>query len=387
MNTATRIDQRIGVEFNFPVVFTDNIFAPENPALPDIVTRLREERPHRLLVMFDSGVVEAFPGICEAALSFIDAHPEKFVLARTPVVVTGGEQVKSGMERVEALCETMLEARLSRHCFVIGAGGAAFLDVVGMAAALVHRGVRLIRIPTTALAQADAGVGVKNGVNFAGVKNGLGTFAPPFGVVNDFSFLRSLPAARWREGIAEAFKVALIKDARFFHWLCDNAAKLAAGDETAQRHLVRRCAELHLEHIASSGDPFEMGRARPLDFGHWSAHKLETMSQFRISHGDAVAAGVLLDSIYAQMQGWLANEDLERLAAGMKAAHLPTNFPEMHERDAAGKLALFGGLEDFREHLGGELSVTFPNDVGQVRQENSIDLGTMTAALKKLEAR
>lgn len=130
--------------------------------------------------------------------------------------------------------------------------------MVGFVTALVHRGLRLVRMPTTVLAQNDAGVGVKNGMNEHGVKNFLGTFAPPFAVVNDAAFLETLPDEHWRGGISEAFKVAIIKDRAFFEFLVRSAPRLRAREANAMEALVKRCAVLHLEHIASSGDPFEI---------------------------------------------------------------------------------------------------------------------------------
>ncbi len=150
------------------------------------------------------------------------------------------------------------------------------------------------------------------------------------------------------------------------------------------RTLVRRCAEIHLEHIRTNGDPFEYGRARPLDFGHWSAHKLEIMSGFRISHGEAVASGVLLDSIYAQMQGWISADECDAIRQGLRQSGFRLWFQALEQRDAAGAPAVFGGLRDFQEHLGGELCVTFPRGIGARFEVNEIDLAMMERALQEL---
>ena len=165
------------------------------------------------------------------------------------------------------------------------------MDMAGLAAATAHRGVRHIRIPTTTLSQCDSGVGVKNGINAFGKKNFIGTFAPPFAVINDFQLLAPLSPRDKRAGFAEAVKVACIRSREFFDALEEDAAALAQFQPDAMRKLIRRCAELHMDHIATSGDPFEFGSARPLDFGHWSAHKLEQLSDFKIRHGEAVAIG------------------------------------------------------------------------------------------------
>ena len=137
-------------------------------------------------------------------------------------------------------------------------GGGAVLDAVGFAAAAAHRGVRLVRVPTTTLAQADSGVGVKNGINAFGKKNFLGTFSPPWAVINDEAFLQTLSDRDWRCGIAEAVKVALLKSERFFDQIGEAVPRLRMRDEQALIPIVRRSAWLHLHHITDGGDPFEL---------------------------------------------------------------------------------------------------------------------------------
>ena len=129
-------------------------------------------------------------------------------------------------------------------------------------------------------------------------KNWVGTFAVPDAVINDFSFLRTLPDSQKRAGYVEAIKVALIRDRAFFEWIEERTDSLAKFEQIPMEQLIRRSAALHLDHIAGSGDPFERGSARPLDFGHWIAHKLEPMSGFEVGHGDAVAIGLAADVIY-----------------------------------------------------------------------------------------
>src|SRR5690606_34755164 len=145
---------------------------------------------------------------------------------------------------------------------------------------------RLIRMPTTVLAQNDAGIGVKTAVNYRGRKNYLGTVAAPFAVTNDYDFLRTLPARHRVAAIAEAIKVALSRDGKFFDWLHNNRHALAAFSAEQTEYMITRCAQLHLNHIGTSGDPFEQGSARPLDFGHWCAHRLEELSASELRHGE-----------------------------------------------------------------------------------------------------
>jgi len=373
-----RVDQRLVVPFEFPVIFTDHVFSPDNAALHSALSRLGEGRPPRAMLYVDAGAEAGTPGLAAAAAAW--CRNWKVTLAAPARIVPGGEAVKNDWPAAQALVQEMLDLRLDRHAFVIIAGGGALLDAVGFAASLVHRGLRVVRVPTTALAQCDGAVGVKTGVNFGGGKNAIGTFAPPFAVLNDFQFLPTLADREWRGGVSEAFKVAIIRDRPFFDFLCENSSAFRERRHGPMRHLVQRCAELHLEHIRTGGDPFEMGRARPLDFGHWSAHKLELLSNFRIGHGDAVAAGVALDSAYAALQGWIREEDFQRIHRVLSQAGFPLWYPEM------GDPALLDGLREFQEHLGGELCVTFPNGLGHGREENKVEAGGVRVALKSLHA-
>ncbi len=383
--TARTIPQRIDVSWEFPVVFTHGVFAPTNPTFVEALERLDESRRHRALVFIDEHVATAHPQLVETISSYFAAHSARIELAGAPEIVPGGEAVKNDFTLVAGFMRLMLERRMDRQSFVVIVGGGAVMDAVGLAAALVHRGLRQVRVPTTVLGQNDAGVGVKNGVNFLGGKNAIGTFAPPFAVLNDFDFLLTLPDRDWLCGVAEAFKVAIIKDAEFFGWLCERAERFPQRDEEAMEHLVFRCAEMHLQHIRSNGDPFEYGRARPLDFGHWSAHKLELMSGFRISHGEAVAGGVLLDSIYARKQGWLSVEEFACIRDGLQRSGFRLWFEEFDARDGEGQRTVFGGLRDFQEHLGGELTVTYPRGLGARHELHEIDLAVMEAAVEELK--
>lgn len=374
------------MRFSYPVVFTRDAFAEGNPALRDLLGPEVERHPRPVLQVFiDGAVAAAFPDLPPRIDRYLARHLPRLHAAGRPVVVRGGEAVKSDRAGVDELVALMAEARLDRHSYVLVIGGGAVLDAVGFAASIVHRGVRVIRMPTTVLAQNDAGVGVKTAINHPAGKNFLGTFAPPWAVVNDGAFLASLPDAEWRAGIAEAFKVALIKDAAFFDWLCEAAPQLALRDGAAMETLVERCADLHLLHIRTSGDPFEMGRARPLDYGHWSAHQLEAMTEYRVGHGQAVAIGITLDALYAARAGLLPRTAAERLLYALSACGFILWDDALDERDASGRHAVLDGLDRFREHLGGALCITLPTGVGVSREFSALQVDLVEQALAELK--
>jgi len=277
-------------------------------------------------------------------------------LVAEPIVVLGGEAIKVELTHIEAIQDAIQANAIDRHSYVIAVGGGAMLDAVGLAAATAHRGVRLVRVPTTVLAQNDSGVGVKNAVNLKGVKNYVGTFAPPWAVLSDFDFLEQLPRRERIAGIAE-------------------------------EAMIRHTAELHMRQIALGGDPFENGSARPLDFGHWAAHKLEALTRHHLRHGEAVAIGMALDSHYSVLAGLLEPGADERIAVLLEGLGLRIWHPALARRLDGDRLAVLAGLEEFREHLGGELCVTLLSTIGTGVEVDRIDPALVEAAIEWLAAR
>jgi 3-dehydroquinate synthase len=358
------IQQRFSVTYEYPVVFTERMFDSSNATLESALC-IRERKRHRALCVVDEGVWNSWPELGADLEAYARNHSDVLQWAAPPLVVPGGEQSKQGDRVLDMVHARMHELGIDRHSFAIIIGGGAVLDAVGFAAATTHRGVRVIRVPTTVLAQNDAGIGVKNGVNAFGAKNFLGSFAPPWAVINDAAFLRTLPARDKRAGLAEAVKVSLIRDAVFFAWLRENAASLREFQHDALVRSVRRGAELHLQHIAQGGDPFELGSARPLDFGHWAAHKLESLSSHRLRHGEAVAIGMAIDTRYSVEAGFLSPTDGDTIIGLLNNLGFRLWDEALELVDSRGKPRVLAGLEEFREHLGGELTVTLLSGIGQ----------------------
>jgi 3-dehydroquinate synthase len=381
------IRQPIQVTFSYPVIFTTGLFSPSNPTFQNV---FRQQPPHpaRILFVLDHGVVEAHPSLTRAIEAYCNAHPDALTMSASPLVIQGGESAKNDSRVPEQIQAAINQAGLCRHSYVAAVGGGAVLDVVGYAAATAHRGLRLVRIPTTVLAQDDSAVGVKNGVNAFGKKNFLGTFAPPFAVLNDADFLATLSDRDWRSGISEAVKVALIRDPEFFDALEQDAPRLAAREREAMDRLIRRSAALHFAHVTTGGDPFELGSSRPLDFGHWAAHKLEQLTSHRLRHGEAVAIGIALDSTYAFLQGLLPEADWRRILALLSAVGFELSAPELseHLESPDSPACVLTGLEEFREHLGGELTIMLLRGIGQPCDVHEIDRNVMMRSIELVAA-
>jgi 3-dehydroquinate synthase len=388
--TQARTDthwQRFAVPYEFPVVFTEGVFDPENPALRDVLCRLEPAKRHRVVFFVDDGLNAGRAPLAEAIVKYAQRHADAMELACAPVVVPGGEKIKSDLHFVESIQQKLFDLHIDRHSYVIAVGGGAVLDAVGLVAATTHRGVRHIRIPTTVLAQNDSGVGVKNGVNLQGVKNFVGTFAPPFAVLNDLEFVMALPDRDKIAGMAEAVKVALIRDAQFFGWIERHMDDLATFERSAMARMIRRCAELHMRQIGQGGDPFETGSARPLDYGHWSAHKLESLTRHHVRHGEAVAIGMALDARYSVLVGLLAPGEEERICALLEYLGFDLWHPALAKSGASGEWVILEGLRDFQEHLGGELSVTLLGGIGTGVEVHEIDRERMRQAMHWLKDR
>ena len=377
----TQIHQSFQVPFTYHVIFTESMFSLENETLISFLkdygnTNFRK----KILFLIDEGVAQTNPHLSKTIRSYFD-NQNDIILVPEILVFRGGEQVKNNPKILEKILQAIDNQGIDRHSFVAAIGGGAFLDVAGYASAIAHRGVKHIRIPSTVLSQNDSGVGVKNGINYFGKKNFLGTFAPPVAVFNDAKFLKTLSDRDWRSGISEAIKVALIKDLVFFEWLEVNAQAMAKRDETVMFHQIFRSAELHVQHI-SSGDPFEMGSARPLDFGHWAAHKLEYLTNFEIRHGEAVAIGIALDSVYSHLKGQITARELARIISLLKTVGFEIYHPALAEND---KINLWKGLQEFQEHLGGELTITLLEALGRGVEVHEIDFELMKQSVDILK--
>ena len=368
------------VPFEYPVLFTENVFDPANPVLVSAISRLEPDRRHKLIVFVDQGVAANWPQLNCAIESYTQGHADQLALVSDPQIVPGGEQCKCDDSLLDDIYRRLHRFGVDRQSVVMCIGGGAVLDLVGYAAANAHRGIRLVRLPTTVLAQNDAGVGVKNGINKFGIKNFVGTFQPPFAVISDFQFLNTLEPRDRRAGIAEAIKVALIRDAAFFESLEANHEPLASFERESTEYMIKKCAQLHLAQITQGGDPFETGSARPLDFGHWSAHKLESLSNHRLRHGEAVAIGMMLDARYAVESGLLRSGTDIRIFDLLNNLGFDLWHETLEQLDDAGRLCLLRGLEEFREHLGGELTVTLPIEVGTGIEVHHMDEKTIRQA-------
>lgn len=383
----SRYDFQIPVTFKHRIVFTRDAFSPENPALAEV---LSEGGGRRALVFVEETVALVWPRLAadiEAYLAKLGTRGELGLDYLGTAIFPGGESAKADDHLVREIWAAIDAAHLDRHSYALVIGGGAFLDAVGFAVATAHRGVRIVRFPTTTLSQDDSGVGVKCAINAFGKKNWIGSFTVPYAVINDFNFLHSQQEETRRAGLIEAVKVALVRDRGFFEWIQANLGALAALEPATLETCVERSALLHARHIAEGGDPFEAGSSRPLDFGHWAAHKLEAMSSYQLFHAPAVAVGLALDTLYSARAGFLKFSHANEILQVLDGLQLSSYHPALDWLDEAGKRRLLSGIDEFREHLGGALTILLLDDIGSGIDVHQIDEGLLGECIDELRTR
>jgi 3-dehydroquinate synthase len=373
-----RHDFDIPVTFKHRVIFTREAFAVKNSALKDV---LAEGGGRRVLVFLEESVSFAWPGLAEQIHAYFEKLDFDFRGVR---IFGGGEECKADETLVRDVWREIDKGHIDRHSYVLAIGGGAFLDAVGFAVSTAHRGVRLVRFPTTTLSQDDSGVGVKSAINAFGKKNWIGSFSVPFALINDFRFLESQDAEVSLAGLIEAVKVSLVKDRDFFEWIEENVAALAGLEQAPFEECVRRSALLHARHIALGGDAFETGSSRPLDFGHWAAHKMEALTNYQLSHAEAVAVGLALDTVYSRKKGLLGVAESHRVLEVLTTLGLKTYHPALDWTDKKGVRRVLAGLDEFREHLGGELTVLLLQDLGKGIDVHEFDMELLDQSIEEL---
>ncbi|MGC1273400.1 MAG: 3-dehydroquinate synthase [Planctomycetaceae bacterium] len=374
----TAFDIPFSVPFTHRLRQTRDAFGGDEETLARLFEPSGERGP-RVQFWLDSDVAAANPELKSRIARFAGRQGDRFTVIGNVQIVPGVEAVKNDVHILERMLKCMNAADLDRRSYVVVIGGGAVLDAVGFAAAIAHRGIRLVRLPTTTLAQADSGVGVKNAVNMFAKKNWCGSFAVPWAVVNDEQLLATLPDRDFACGFSEAVKVSLLKDATFFGRLCTGAKAIRERESDICRQVIRESAVWHLKHITRGGDPFEALEARPLDFGHWSAHKLEVMTNFGLRHGEAVGIGIAIDAVYSSLRYGLPKTDALRVLTCLRDLGLPLSHSALSRTDE-----LFAGLEEFRQHLGGRLTVTMLEGVGRPIDAHEIDHGLMKVAIDRV---
>lgn len=275
------------------------------------------------------------------------------------IPVAAGERSKN-LAAVGRLYTAFLDAKLDRKSLIVAVGGGVIGDLVGFAAATYLRGIPFIQVPTTLLAQVDASVGGKTGVDLPQGKNLVGAFHQPSAVLIDPVTLQTLPARELRAGLAEVIKYGIIYDANFFSFLKSNARPLRDGNIAPIAQAIARSCEIKADVVAQ--DETEQGLRAILNFGHTIAHALEAITQYRLyKHGEAVAVGMITESLIGEELGITPSAVTQELAELLRQSGLPVRFPDTLSAEAV----MLAGQRD-KKTVAGTLVFVLPEKIGTV---------------------
>jgi 3-dehydroquinate synthase len=273
------------------------------------------------------------------------------------IILPDGEAHKT-LDNTARVLDVLVANRFARDCAIVALGGGIVGDLAGFAAACYQRGVGLVQLPTTLLAQVDSAVGGKTGVNHAGGKNLIGAFHQPLLVVIDTATLATLPARELRAGLAEVIKYALICDAALFDWLEMHLERLLAGETAALTHIIRRSCEIKAAVVGR--DERERGERALLNLGHTFGHAVESATAYREwLHGEAVGAGLVMAAAMSQECGLLAAPDSARVRRLVERAGLPTHIPSVTPGAALDHMRID------KKVLGGRLRLVLLRNIGE----------------------
>jgi 3-dehydroquinate synthetase/mannose-6-phosphate isomerase-like protein (cupin superfamily) len=283
--------------------------------------------------------------------------------------------------QVEQICDEAVRRSLPRNGLIVGVGGGTVLDLAGMAASLFRRGVGYLRIPTTLVGLVDVGVGVKQGINFGENKNILGAFYPPVGAVNDLRFLRTLPQREISCGIAEIIKMGMVCDSGLFELLEAHGPRLLSSRFQAPAKVAYEVAIRAEERMMQQLQPnlFDGDMCRLVDFGHTFSPSIETASNYRIHHGEAVAVDMLMSTIIAAERGICDPDVLARLIRLYRGVALPMTQRVCTAED------FLESIRQTRLHRGGDLNLVVPTNIGSARFIQNVEAAELERVIARSE--
>lgn len=290
-------------------------------------------------------------------------------------VLPPGEATKS-FASAQALWDRLVAMKADRHACVVAVGGGVIGDLAGFVAATYARGLPLLMVPTTLLAQVDSSVGGKVGINHPGAKNIIGAFHQPIGVWIDTMSLATLPDRELRCGLAEVIKYGVILDADFFAEIESEADAILASEPSILRRIIARSCRLKADVVARD-EREETGLRAVLNFGHTVGHAIEAVAGYggAFQHGEAVAVGMVVESRIAEGMGWIGPDVTERLIAILDRFGLPTEAPGLDPD------ALIEAMGRDKKNRGGRIRFVLPRRLGHVELTDETTEADILAAL------
>ncbi len=384
--TRVRAPEGASVELSarhdLAVRVTRDVLSPRNPDLLELLRRREPAARHRAFFVVDSGVAAARPDVPAAVEAYARAHSASLVLAGAPLIVQGGDAVKARGEVCDWIRARLTGAGIDARSHVVIVGGGALLDCAGFAAATLHGGIRVTRVPTTLAAQVSSAWSCDSAVHACGRRDWMRAAQAPFAVAIDPRWLASLPENERRCGLAEALRVAALGDPRLFHWLCDRTEALAAFDRRAIETLTRWCARLQWERLRGQ-DPAHPGDGRAAGLGRWAGYALRALADDAGNEEEA-SIGLAVDVLLSVVLTGLAPEAAKAALEAMTALGLPLWHEALGRSDDEGRPALIAGLAELREREGGAPSVTLLSALGRPARSDCVGAEALAAVLEAL---
>jgi 3-dehydroquinate synthase len=297
-------------------------------------------------------------------------------LVEPRIIRFAASEANKRLAAVEHLARQLVQAGADRLGVVVAVGGGVTGDVVGFLASIYMRGIPHIQIPTTLLSQVDSSVGGKTGVDLPEGKNLLGTFQQAQTVCIDPTFLETLPAAEFRQGMAEVIKMALLADQQLWDYLEGHSAELQRLEVESLTHVIGTCCRLKADVVQA--DEKEAGYRRVLNLGHTVGHALERLSDYRVAHGDAVAMGLVSAARLALCMGLIPEAVVQRLEKLCAAWNLPVRIPAEFSPEA-----IVAALKTDKKQLAGKLHFILPVRIGAVVERHDLDLEMLRRVLQE----
>lgn len=290
--------------------------------------------------------------------------------------VADGEQYKT-LDSAGKLYQQLMDCGADRMTPILALGGGVIGDLAGFVAATYMRGVPLVQLPTTLLAQVDSSIGGKTAVNHGKLKNEIGAFYQPKFVVSDICALSTLPPSQLPNGLSEAIKYAVIGDASFFDYLEKNLNLISALDNNVLETIVSRCAQIKADVVAN--DEKDTGLRNILNFGHTIGHGVESVSYFQIAHGQAVAIGMVAAAKIAVELGLADRKIVDRLESLLQKAALVTGLPQVEIAQ------IIRAMQYDKKASGGKIRFVLPRSIGEVFVTDAVSLNTVEKVLTEMK--
>lgn len=296
-----------------------------------------------------------------------------FLNAFEMITLPAGEKSKS-LKTVDRVITKMLELGYERDACVLAFGGGVIGDIAGFVASIYKRGVRFIQVPTTLLAQVDASIGGKTGVNHPLGKNMIGTFYQPQIVWSDLALLKTLPKREILCGLAEIIKYGVIKEPELYALVEDNLEKILSVDPELLQRIVQRCCEIKASIVGE--DERDRGLRMILNFGHTVGHALEAALGYKkISHGEAVLLGMLAESKIALDLMMLSAEDFARIQALITRLKIQTRLKDLDE------VKLYEALNKDKKKASGQVRFVLPKKIGEAAVVDHVETDKVTSGI------